>query len=49
MRRESAYLGRTVDWDEALNATTKLGPPKYEFGSLPFPEVAIPGKNSSHV
>ena len=38
--------GRTVEWDEALNAATKLGPPKYEFGSLPLPEVAIPGKKS---
>src|SRR5437879_8449948 len=46
MGRESAYLGRTVEWDEALNAATKLGPPKYEFGSLPLPEVAIPGKKS---
>jgi predicted dehydrogenase len=44
MGRESAYSGRTVEWDALLNSNTKLGPPKYEFGSLPFPEVAIPGK-----
>jgi predicted dehydrogenase len=44
MGRESAYSGRSVEWDELLNSNTKLGPPKYEFGSLPFPEVAIPGK-----
>src|SRR5437764_2331082 len=37
MGRQSAYLGRSVEWDEALNAPTKLGPQKYEFGSLPFP------------
>jgi len=44
MGRESAYSGRTVEWDALLNSNTKLGPPKYEFGGLPFPEVAIPGK-----
>ena len=44
MGRESAYSGRTVEWDALLNSSAKLGPPKYEFGSLPFPEVAIPGK-----
>jgi predicted dehydrogenase len=48
MGRESAYSGRTVEWDALLNSNLKLGPPKYEFGSLPFPEVAIPGKYSSH-
>jgi hypothetical protein len=44
--RESAYSGRTVEWDEVLNSSTKLGPAKYEFGSLPFPEVPTPGKYS---
>jgi len=47
MGRESAYSGRTVEWDVLLNSPAKLGPPKYEFGSLPFPEVAIPGKYTS--
>src|SRR6267378_628134 len=47
MGRESAYSGRTVEWDTILNSTTKLGPQKYEFGSLPLPEVAIPGKYTS--
>jgi len=47
MGRESAYSGRAVEWDTLLNSTTKLGPEKYEFGNLPFPEVAIPGKYSS--
>jgi hypothetical protein len=27
-----------------LNSSTRLGPEKYEMGSLPFPEVAIPGQ-----
>jgi predicted dehydrogenase len=44
MGRESAYTGRTVEWDAILNSTTKLGPKAYEFGPLPFPEVAIPGR-----
>jgi predicted dehydrogenase len=44
MGRESAYSGRSVGWDEILEAKTRLGPEKYEFGPLPFPEVAIPGQ-----
>jgi predicted dehydrogenase len=42
--RESAYSGQSVEWDTAMNSNLRLGPEKYEFGSLPFPEVAIPGK-----
>lgn len=45
MGRESAYTGRTVEWDEALNSKLRYGPDKYEFGSLPFPEVPAPGKH----
>ncbi|MEK7675110.1 MAG: Gfo/Idh/MocA family oxidoreductase [Verrucomicrobiota bacterium] len=45
MGRESAYSGQTIEWDQALNSTIKLGPAKYEFGALPFPEVALPGKH----
>jgi len=44
MGRESAYSGRTVEWEQALNSPTRLGPEKYEFGDLPMPDVAIPGK-----
>jgi predicted dehydrogenase len=44
MGRESAYSGRTITWEEALNSQRSLGPENYEFGDLPFPEVAIPGK-----
>jgi predicted dehydrogenase len=44
MGRESAYSGKSVQWDVALNSKIKLGPEKYEFGSFPTPEVAIPGK-----
>lgn len=45
MGRESAYAGRTITWEEALNSKTRLGPEKYEFGSLPFPEVPMPGQH----
>ena len=44
MGRESAYSGRSVTWDEILNTPRRLGPETYEMGSLPFPEVAIPGQ-----
>jgi predicted dehydrogenase len=44
MGRESAYSGRSVAWDEALNSPNRLGPATYEMGSLPFPDVAIPGQ-----
>jgi predicted dehydrogenase len=44
MGREAAYSGQTIEWDEALNSKTRLGPEKYEFGSLPFPAVAMPGE-----
>lgn len=43
MGRESAYSGLVVEWDQMLNSNQWLGPEKYEFGPLPFPEVAIPG------
>jgi len=44
MGRESAYSGQFVEWDQILNSNKHLGPEKYEFGALPFPEVAIPGQ-----
>ena len=44
MGRESAYSGRTIEWEQALNSPTRLGPAEYVFGNLPTPEVAIPGK-----
>ena len=44
MGRESAYSGRSVEWDQALNSNMRLGPEKYEFGNLAFPDVPIPGR-----
>lgn len=44
MGREAAYSGQVVEWDATLNTSRHLGPETYEFGPLPFPEVAVPGK-----
>jgi len=44
MGRVSAYTGQTVTWDQVLNSKEDLSPAKYEFGSLPFAPVAMPGK-----
>jgi hypothetical protein len=44
MGRESAYTGKTIEWEPALNSTMRLGPEKYEFGKLPFPKVPNPGQ-----
>jgi len=43
MGRESAYSGKIIDWDSALESKMDLSPAKYEFGPLPVPPVAIPG------
>lgn len=43
MARESAYTGKDVTWEEALNSGQKLGPEQYTWGPVEFPEVAIPG------
>ena len=43
--RMSAYTGRALKWDWAMNASKlDLRPAKYEFGDLPLDAVAIPGK-----
>lgn len=45
MGRMSAYTGRALKWDWALNASKlDLSPPAYEFGDLPMPPVSIPGQ-----
>jgi predicted dehydrogenase len=43
MGRMSAYSGKEVTWDQALNSKLDLTPSAYEFGPLPSPEVAVPG------
>jgi predicted dehydrogenase len=44
MGRMSAYTGKEVTWEEALNSTLDLSPPVYEFTDLPVPPVAMPGQ-----
>jgi predicted dehydrogenase len=47
MGRMSAYTGRALKWDWAMNASQlDLRPGKYEFGDLPTEPVAIPGKTN---
>lgn len=43
--REAVYSGRGISWDEAMKATTRLGPARYEFGPFPTPAVPMPGKH----
>jgi hypothetical protein len=45
MGRMSAYTGRALKWDWAMNASKlDLRPPKYEMGPLPVEPVAMPGR-----
>jgi predicted dehydrogenase len=45
--RMSAYTGRALKWDWAMNASKlDLSPPKYELGDLPVAPVPIPGKTT---
>jgi predicted dehydrogenase len=41
--RESAYSGKSIDWDSAMESELSLSPEKYEFGPLPESKVALPG------
>jgi predicted dehydrogenase len=43
MGRMSAYTGKTITWEQALNSKESLGPLKYQWGALATPEVAVPG------
>ena len=44
MGRMCTYTGKQYQWDEVLASTERLGPEKYEWGDVPEPLVAIPGK-----
>jgi predicted dehydrogenase len=45
MGRMSAYTGRAISWDWAMNSSQlDLSPAKYEFGDLPVAPVAVPGQ-----
>ncbi|HSV74586.1 MAG TPA: Gfo/Idh/MocA family oxidoreductase [Chthonomonadales bacterium] len=44
MGRMSAYTGKVVSWEQALNSQESLVPATFEFGAMPTPPVAMPGK-----
>ena len=44
MGRMSAYTGKAVTWEQALNSELDLSPAAYEFGPLPKTGVAMPGR-----
>ena len=44
MGRMSAYTGKAVTWEQALNSKLDLSPPSYEFGDLPVRPVPQPGR-----
>jgi myo-inositol 2-dehydrogenase/D-chiro-inositol 1-dehydrogenase len=44
MARMAAYSGQTVSWEQAMNSKESLTPEGLEFGPLPTPVVAVPGK-----
>jgi myo-inositol 2-dehydrogenase/D-chiro-inositol 1-dehydrogenase len=44
MGRMSAYTGKAVTWEQALNSKEQLMPPGLALGPLPTPAVAIPGQ-----
>jgi len=46
MGRMSAYTGKAVTWEQALNSKESLMPAKLTFGPLPTPPVAMPGQTS---
>jgi predicted dehydrogenase len=43
MGRMATYTGQVITWEMALHSKEDLTPPRYEFGSLPTPAVALPG------
>lgn len=44
MGRMSAYTGKVVTWDQALNSKEVLMPANFTLGPLPTPPVAVPGQ-----
>lgn len=44
MGRMSAYTGKVVTWEQALNSKLDLSPSKFELGPLAVADIAVPGK-----
>jgi len=43
MGRMATYTGQLITWEQAMNSKEDLTPPKYEWGAIPTPSVAVPG------
>ena len=43
MGRMATYTGQRITWNEAFNSKEDLTPPKYEWGPIEIPQVAMPG------
>lgn len=43
MGRMATYTGQEITWDMAWNSQEDLTPPKYEWGSIAPPSIAVPG------
>jgi predicted dehydrogenase len=43
MGRMATYTGKTITWDQAFHSKEDLTPPKYEWGPIETPAVAMPG------
>ena len=41
--RMSAYTGQQISWQQSLDSQEDLSPPRYAWGSLATPPVAVPG------
>lgn len=46
MGRMSAYTGKALTWEQAMNSKLSLMPGKVEMGPIATPEVAVPGKTA---
>ena len=44
MGRMSAYTGKAVTWEQALNSQEQLMPADADLGPMPVPPVALPGQ-----
>ena len=42
--RMATYTAQRVTWEQALHSNEDLTPPHYQWGSLPTPAPAVPGK-----
>jgi predicted dehydrogenase len=41
--RMATYTGESITWKQAMESKEDLSPPKYEWGPLPEPQIAVPG------